>query len=114
MGIETGSTGFSKLPMSRRFAAAKLALPETVHKSMFKLLNTAITRGPDPLPPGRVLLQRPVFDDPELGSFCINKIEYIGINSLIVGDLWLISIGFVWRFLDDRAAPAACRSMIPG
>ncbi|MGB0066508.1 MAG: hypothetical protein WBQ11_00565 [Isosphaeraceae bacterium] len=32
-----------------RFAAAKLALPETVHKSMFKLLNTAITRGPDPL-----------------------------------------------------------------
>ncbi|MGZ3334510.1 MAG: hypothetical protein ACXWOV_04545 [Isosphaeraceae bacterium] len=33
--------------MSWRFAAAKLALPETVHKSMFKLLNTAITRGPD-------------------------------------------------------------------
>ncbi|MGA2700537.1 MAG: hypothetical protein ABSH35_05505 [Isosphaeraceae bacterium] len=35
--------------MSWQFAAAKLALPETVHKSMFKLLNTAITRSPDPL-----------------------------------------------------------------
>ena len=39
LGIETGSIGFSRLHMSWRFAAAKLALPETVHKSMFKLLN---------------------------------------------------------------------------
>ena len=32
--------------MSRRFAAARLVLPEKEHKSMLEFLDTAITRGP--------------------------------------------------------------------
>jgi len=36
------------------------------------------------------------------------------VNSLRVSDLWLISIGFVWRFFDDRLARTACCSVTPG
>ena len=42
--------------------------------------------------------------------FCIKKPD---INSLRASDLWLISIGFVWRFFDDRWARTACCSVNP-
>src|SRR5208337_2198063 len=55
----------------------------------------------------------PSCSDPELGSFCTSKSEWIDVNSLRASDLWLISIGFVWRFFDDSLAQSACRSVNP-
>jgi len=54
------------------------------------------------------------FRDPELGSFCINKVEHIGRSSLKEKGLRPISIGFILHFLDDRLARTACCSVNPG